>query len=80
VNFNTRTGFYNQQLKFTKINMVEPTAKNNYQSPHVEERFYKKPNPKFAIGEILRIEHIVKHADDYFEKEGIVAGWARTLR
>lgn len=60
--------------------MVEPSAKVDYKSPHVEERFHKKPNPKFAIGEILRIEHIVSHAEDYFDKEGIVAGWARTLR
>jgi len=60
--------------------MVEPTTKTNYKSPHVEERFHAKPIPKYGIGEILRIEHVVKHAEEYYDKVGIVAGWARTLR
>lgn len=58
---------------------MEPTKKQ-YVSPYVEERFFKKPLPKFNIGEILRIEHIVKNPDQYYDKEGIVAGWSRTLR
>jgi len=55
-------------------------AKPEYKSEHVEERFYAKPVPKHAIGEILRVEHIVKNADKYFDTVGVVAGWARTLR
>lgn len=60
--------------------MVEPSQTTDYKSPHVEERFYKKAVPKFAIGEILRIEHIIKNFQDYIDKDGIVAGWARTIR
>ena len=60
--------------------MVEPTVKADYKSPHVEERFHKKPIPKFIIGEILRIEHVVKNHEQYYDTIGVVAGWARTLR
>ena len=60
--------------------MVEPTVKADYKSPHVEERFHKKPTPKFIIGEILRIEHIVKKSEQYYDSVGVVAGWARSLR
>jgi hypothetical protein len=51
-----------------------------YQSPSVESRFYKKPVPKFSVGEILRIEHICKDYENYYDTEGIIAGWARTVR
>lgn len=51
-----------------------------YKSPKVESRFYAKPVPKFSLGEILRIEHIVKNVEQYYDKEGIIAGWARTVR
>mgnify|MGYP003577404060 CR=1 FL=1 len=55
-------------------------TKPDYRSPHVEERFYAKAVPKNSIGEILRIEHVVKNAEQYFDTVGVVAGWARTLR
>jgi asparaginyl-tRNA synthetase len=55
-------------------------TKPDYKSPHVEERFYAKAVPKHGIGEILRIEHIVKNAEKYYDTVGVVAGWARTLR
>jgi hypothetical protein len=58
---------------------MEPTTKQ-YKSPYVEERFFKKSIPKFNIGEILRVEHIIKTPEEYYDKEGIVAGWSRTLR
>lgn len=60
--------------------MVEPNTQAPYKSTHVEERFHKKPVPQYSIGEILRIEHIVRNADQYFDKDGVIAGWARTVR
>lgn len=60
--------------------MVEPSTVATYKSPYVEERFYKKAVPKHAIGQILRMEHIIRNPEEYFETEGIVAGWSRTVR
>ena len=60
--------------------MVEPSPVTDYKSPYVEERFYKKPLPKHAIGQILRMEHVIRHAEEYFNTEGVVAGWSRTVR
>ena len=65
--------------KFSNIKENGP-IQTNYKSPVVEERFYKKPTPKYSLGEILRIEHIVKNYENYYDKEGIIAGWARTVR
>lgn len=56
--------------------MVDKSYKSNY----VDERFFKKPQPKFLIGQISRVDHIVSNAESYFDKEATVAGWSRTLR
>lgn len=60
--------------------MVEPNNEENYKSPFVEERFYQKPQSKHIIGEILRIDHVLKNCEEYFETIGVVAGWSRTVR
>ena len=59
--------------------MVEPATKE-YQSQFVEERYFKKPVPKFNLGEIIRVEHIMKSHEEYYDKVCVVAGWSRTLR
>ena len=50
------------------------------QQQQVEERFFKKPIPKYLIGQILRIEALMHDHVNYLDKTGIVAGWARTIR
>ncbi len=69
-----------QKFSNIKENITKAPNQVKYQSPVVEERFYKKPTPKYSLGQILRIEHIVKNCEEYYEKEGIIAGWARTVR
>jgi len=64
--------------KATTNNQAEISS--HYKSPVVEERFYKKPIPKYSLGEIIRIENIIKNYESYYDKEGIIAGWARTVR
>ena len=66
------------EAKENSSNSTENKAR--YQSPVVEQRFYKKPSPKFLLGEILRIEYVTKNYEEYYETEGIIAGWARTVR
>jgi asparaginyl-tRNA synthetase len=58
------------------ITIAEPHQPKKY----VEERFIKKPVPNFLVGEILRLEHVMKQHEQYIDKTGIVAGWARTMR
>ena len=65
---------------FSKLRHNPEAISSHYKSPVVEERFYKKPNPKCSLGEIIRIENIFKNYESYFDKEGIIAGWARTVR
>lgn len=73
LNFHSLKAFSKKASSLAQIN-------SSYKSPVVEERFYKKPIPKYSLGKIIRIENIIKNYESYYDKDGIVAGWARTVR
>lgn len=48
--------------------------------PYVEERYYAKPVPKSVNGQIVRIEYLMKHWEQFLDQQITIAGWARTCR
>ena len=62
--------------------MVEPAQKEEYKvkTPMVEERYFAKPIPKTVVGQIVRLEYLLKNHESYIDQKVTVGGWARTCR